>query len=118
MECDLWEGRLNDAGYGVLDIDGKEHRAHRIVWMQDNGHTDLLILHTCDVRACIEITHLYASTHKQNMLDMMSRGRHSNGSAEKTHCKQGHVFDQDNTYYRPDGDGRQCLKCKTIRRNR
>lgn len=33
----------------------------------------------------------------------------------KTHCKFGHEFTEENTYYRKDGRGRQCRKCKLDR---
>lgn len=34
----------------------------------------------------------------------------------KTHCQRGHEFTSENTYYKPDGSGRECIKCKRMRR--
>ncbi len=100
-DCDLWEGTTNGDGYGMLHItylDGKQIRpfAHRLVWMQDNGHTDLMILHSCDTPGCINIEHLRAGTPQDNMDDREKRGRHHN--TVKTHCSQGHEFTPENTY--------------------
>lgn len=33
-------------------------------------------------------------------------------NADKTHCKQGHPYDEENTFYRPDGS-RWCRQCRT-----
>ena len=69
---------------------------HRLVWMQDNGHTDLEICHTCDNPRCFNIEHLYAGTHAQNMRDMVDRGRVRGGpvtNAVKTACPKGHPYD-------------------------
>lgn len=51
-------------------------RAHRLVYAQlvcDPG--EMLVLHTCDNRKCIKPNHLYHGTQKQNIHDMISRGR-------------------------------------------
>ena len=34
-----------------------------------------------------------------------------------THCKNGHEWTPENTYIRPDGDGRQCIACNGLRSN-
>ena len=118
--CDLWEGRCNSAGYGSLYIDyvdgrGIQMGAHRLVWLQNNGYTDLHILHSCDTPACINIDHLRAGTPADNMRDRDERGRFNNGQAEKTHCKHGHKYSDENTYIY--GNNRQCKICRH-RRNK
>jgi hypothetical protein len=100
-DCDLWEGFRVGAGYGRLYITRVDRRriymlAHRLVWQQDNGHTDLHILHSCDTPSCINIEHLRVGTPQDNMDDREKRGSHRN--SVKTHCSQGHEFTPENTY--------------------
>ena len=111
-DCDLWKGSTI-SGYGRLHIaviDGKQIQilAHRLVYQQTFGHTDLCILHSCDTPACINIEHLRAGTYQDNMDDMMQRGR--SHQASQTHCKHGHKFTEENTYIRKTGR-RQCREC-------
>ena len=114
-DCDLWEGNCWSDGYGriqIARIDGKQIviGTHRLVWMQDNGHTDLMVLHSCDTPNCINIDHLRAGTHQENMDDKMERGRHF--ETNKTHCKHGHEYTAKNTKWRtPKHPIRVCKTC-------
>lgn len=108
-ECDLWTGAVEKDGYGRFYVGGKMVRPHRLVWMQDNGHTDQHILHSCDVPLCINVHHLSEGTHTDNMRDMAAKRRHY--QQRKTHCVHGHEYTQANTYV--DGKGwRRCRACK------
>ena len=90
--CEEWQGRLNDAGYREIDLgkgpENKPHRAHRLIWQQHHGHTDLMILHDCDNPRCINMDHLRAGTAQENSNDMVDRERHNN--PKKTEFPQGH----------------------------
>ena len=108
-ECDIWEACAN-YGYGCIMIGGKSMRAHRVVWMQTFGHTDLYIMHSCDTPSCINIEHLSAGTQQDNMDDKVSKGRYWSKNMGKTECKRGHPFDEVNTKIRSNGY-RRCLKC-------
>ena len=116
-DCDLWERGTRGGGYGALHIgviDGKKTRisTHRLVWMQDNGHTDLHILHSCDTPACINIDHLRAGTNQDNVDDREERGRgRTNGNEYKTHCSHGHEYTEENTYQKQTQKGRLCKTC-------
>lgn len=82
--CVLWTGYTQPNGYGYINI-GKLHvAAHRAALLVAGGHLpdDMDACHTCDVRACIEPTHLYAGTRKQNMADCTARGRHNKPTGE------------------------------------
>ena len=51
-------------------------------------------------------------TEKANQADKMRNGHNTN--ANKTHCKNGHEYTDENTYIRPDGN-RDCRECVRIR---
>lgn len=55
------------------------------------------------------LENLRYGTSKENADDQRAHGTHRN--ARKDHCKNGHPFDAENTYARPDGKGRSCLAC-------
>ena len=51
--------------------------AHRLSYAIHVGSvaTDEHVLHTCDVRACVNPKHLYRGTHDDNMSDKVARNR-------------------------------------------
>jgi hypothetical protein len=122
-ECWLWTGRLDEHGYGRV---GKRSiPAHRIAYEEcvgpipDGLHTDHLC-HTHDVscpggasclhRRCVNPRHIEPVTRKENIL----RGRNFAAvNAAKTHCPQGHPYDEANTYVyvRPGARARFCRTC-------
>jgi hypothetical protein len=76
--CHLWTGARNVWGYGRLHVGGKMLAAHRVAWELANGPIPdgMWVLHHCDVRDCVNPAHLYLGTHRQNVRDMIERGRH------------------------------------------
>lgn len=80
--CRTWDGKLNEHGYGMVKVGGKQQRAHRVLFHALNPNTDesLVIRHKCDNPACVNPDHLEAGTVRDNMLDMVSRGRHRGGA--------------------------------------
>lgn len=81
--CWLYSGNLNESGYGRVDpiyYDGFV-TAHRFSYYIHNGNFDkqLCVLHKCDVRSCVNPIHLFLGTNKDNMADMVAKGRSPNG---------------------------------------
>jgi hypothetical protein len=76
-ECWYWVGFRNHLGYGVLG----RHRAHRASWRLHIGPipAGLMVLHSCDVRCCVNPEHLFLGTQTDNMRDMVAKGRHRTG---------------------------------------
>lgn len=128
-ECWLWTGSTQSQGYGRIKARGVEILAHRWSYMQFVGAIEpgLAIDHlchrpdgceggkTCPHRRCVNPAHLQAVTSRLNTL----RGNGPGGRyARRTHCKWGHVFDQANTYIRPDrgGHSRICRRCQANRK--
>lgn len=79
--CWLWQGGCTVFGYGqIFSGDPAGPRmllAHRISWEEANGSIphDLHVLHKCDVPACVNPTHLFLGTPKDNAVDMIRKGR-------------------------------------------
>src|SRR5437588_12560474 len=76
--CWLWTGHVQQwTGYGAISLKGREFRVHRVAYFLEHGRIDdkLMVLHTCDVRVCVNPAHLYQGTAKENSADMSRRGR-------------------------------------------
>ena len=125
--CLLWTGTTlqprwgTGFSYGKVRLGGKLMSAHRVAWELTHGQVldGLMVLHKCDVRNCVNPDHLFLGTHADNMRDMSAKGRGNNASAvrtisaktkAKTHCPQGHPYDEANTYLRKSG-WRSCRRC-------
>lgn len=108
-------------GYPQTNYRGRTIRIHRQLYQLVHSvqvPATMDICHTCDNRGCIEITHLWVGTRKENVDDMTAKARH--WSKVKTHCKHGHEFTPENTEIRQSrgkpGQGRACKTCGRIRR--
>lgn len=108
--CWEWQGTLYPNGYGRFYDHGNHGvRAHRWAYEAWVGPIPkgLVMDHLCRNRDCVNPLHLEPVTAKTNT----NRGRRYN--AEKTHCKNGHEFDEVNTY--KYGNSRQCRQCHADR---
>jgi len=82
--CILWTGGLSGEGYGRIVIKPRGNKrttaVHRIAWMLANGPIpeDLLVLHKCDKRTCINPKHLFLGTDADNHMDKILKGRANN----------------------------------------
>jgi len=81
--CWLWVTRFDEpvAEYGLLTVEGRSVPVHRLSWQLHNGPIPpgMQINHTCDVRNCVRPDHLYLGTQRENMRDMVRRGRWRTG---------------------------------------
>ena len=82
--CWLWRGTIH-FGYGKICINGKNCRAHRLSWERHNGPIPegLLVCHKCDVRHCINPSHLFIGTQKDNIQDASQKGSKPQGENHK-----------------------------------
>jgi hypothetical protein len=113
--CHIWTGYLDRQGYGHIGTGAKTFATHRLAYEFAKGPIPdgLTIDHLCRVRACCNPDHLEAVTTRVNVL----RGTGITAvNARKTHCRNGHEFDDKNTYIWTDGH-RRCLAC-TVEWNR
>lgn len=85
--CWHWTGALRtwskepwDGGYGAFWDGEKVVRAH--VWLYQRLIGEIpagqVLLHDCDNRKCVNVaSHIYPGTQKQNVQDMIKKGRAS-----------------------------------------
>ena len=81
-ECQIWQGMTNGDGYGLIEVDGVLLYVHRVSFLQAGrtltpGHE---VRHCCDKfsnnvtspdKRCIAVSHLWAGSHTQNILDLL-----------------------------------------------
>jgi hypothetical protein len=104
--CWLWLGHLTK-GYGRFQDNFQRGMAHRVVYERfvEPVPEGLELDHLCRNRGCVNPDHLEAVTHSINV----RRGDMPKRNGEKTHCKHGHEFTEENTY-RHRG-ARNCKTC-------
>ena len=76
--CHIWRGSLDSSGYGVIKVDGRGRKAHRVAFETLVGPIPdgYCVMHQCDTPACVNVEHLMLGTHGENMRDMREKGRH------------------------------------------
>lgn len=79
--CWPWLGTILNTGYGQLWADGIRHSAHRVAYVLNIGQIPdgLVVMHSCDFRACNNPAHLSVGSTHDNLLDMVSKGRQRKG---------------------------------------
>lgn len=106
--CWIWCGSLLlHGGYGQFNNGRTMVLAHRWAYEHFVGPIPdgLDLDHLCRVRSCVNPEHLEPVTRSENL----RRGYAARGV--KSHCAQGHPFDEVNTFPRHDG-GRGCRICR------
>jgi hypothetical protein len=108
--CWRWMGYTQPDGYGRFrSAAGRTVSAHRFAYEMLVGPIPegLTIDHLCRIRPCVNPAHLEPVTHRENVL----RGETvTAANAAKTHCAQGHAYDEANTYTDAKGS-RHCRSC-------
>lgn len=91
--CWLWQGSVNDRGYGqVRDepvgnaIRGIKITTHRAAWTLTHGTIPegMGVCHRCDNPRCVNPSHLWLGTHAENLGDMKTKGRAARGDRSGT----------------------------------
>ncbi len=113
--CWDFKGVPKTGGYHTIRLNYKTLAAHRVSWFIFKNEwppQDKFVCHSCDNRRCQNPEHLFLGTAKDNVRDMLNKGRQV--AQRKTHCKQGHEFTKENTYMQ--GKEKTKRGCKTCRK--
>lgn len=76
-KCWLWQSSIHRDGYGKVSLK-PFWQAHRVSYYAFKHYTykeNLLVLHRCHNRKCVNPEHLYQGTHKDNARDTIVSGR-------------------------------------------
>jgi hypothetical protein len=100
--CWLWQASCFWDGYGAFRYEGRIERTHRMAWIFTFGPIPegSLVLHTCDVRACVRPDHLWLGDHLQNYADMRTKGRELKGDQRGERNHQAKLTSDDVTQIR------------------
>lgn len=123
-DCWHWTASLHNQGYGQIGMGhGHARLAHHVVWLLTYGQwpsgdvdhdchnldPDCPGGVACLHRRCVNPAHLRQVDRRTNL--RASRHTQTSINAAKTHCNNGHPFNAQNTYIRPDGY-RDCRICR------
>lgn len=82
QRCWLWQGGGHPFGYGQLHLGGGSRHvlAHRYSWELAFGKVPRgrYVLHYCDNPKCVRPDHLFLGTQRDNVADMVQKGRQRN----------------------------------------
>lgn len=114
---DCWEfqGATNNIGYGMIRDENKMRTAHRVSYEKHNDITipiGMCVCHKCDNPKCVNPSHLWLGTMKQNIREMIDKGRHKFWGGKtrkgvpqpKTLCPHCNRSIANNVYVRHHGD--------------
>ncbi len=132
-DCWEWGAYRAKEGYGIARYQGRVWKAHRLAYELAIGPipSGLCLDHLCRNRGCINPAHLEPVTDAENKRRGVGQLHVTNPArpprdiafgnkglhwAEKTHCPQGHAYDDQNTYRNKLGS-RSCRACRNRARD-
>ena len=76
-DCWIWIGSKDKHGYGRFRLNNKNMKAHRISFALQHGEIDSskCVCHVCDTPDCVNPSHLFLGTLKENTQDMVLKKR-------------------------------------------
>lgn len=85
--CWIWIGSVYSNGYGCFFVDGKNIGANRFSYKIHFNKLprNLFVCHQCDNIKCVNPKHLFLGTQKDNLQDMVIKGRAATGDRNGTH---------------------------------
>ena len=118
-ECWVWIGAKDDRGYGFFRVAPKTVRAYRFAYEMLVGPIPqgLELDHLCRNHSCVNPAHLDPVTHRENNRRGVAGAVATVRQQAKTHCPQGHPYDEANTMIRRTKLGnpeRHCRECNRV----
>lgn len=115
--CWIWVRAVSGNGYGNYGNRG----AHRVFYERFVGPLidKMQIDHLCRKRSCVNPEHLEQVTARENINRSMPYRFANMGGVHqliKTHCPNGHEYNEENTSNSKRKDGRTFRRCKACRR--
>lgn len=132
--CWQWTGKPARSGYGRQTVDGRSREAHLVVYelmvgpipegmtLDHECHNEAARRGecvggtACQHRLCVNPAHLVPKPMAENIA--ASPKTQATINSAKTHCLNGHEFDEANTYWYEGRKGVQYRDCRACRRQR
>jgi len=113
LGCWDWTAGTFHFGHGKFRYNNKFVKAHRFSFQLYTGESveGKMCLHKCNRPGCINPTHLYLGTQKDNMQDILKANR--NFKRKRETCDKGHPFKGENLLM--DNGARRCKICTYAR---
>lgn len=80
-DCIIFTGSKDRDGYGKIQVNNHQYRAHRLSWLLIHGNIpkNMCVCHICDVPDCINPDHLFLATNQENTADRNRKHRQCTG---------------------------------------
>lgn len=118
--CWIWRAARDKDGYGLFQMAGKCHRAHRVAYELLVGPLterdpsrpafSITIDHLCRNRACVNPGHMEMVPNAENIRRGTAGKMSGLRMSAKEFCPAGHPYSGPNLYVGPDGK-RRCRAC-------